>query len=194
MSGVRFPITPVPMYVLVLTAFYASIQLVASLFAKKYPDRVEKLVLLHPVRNLAEAGRQGMKARAGVATSGPLATTQIANTVSAGAVSKHTAATNPTAVSFIRHLVMTTNPDAYAAACLALADSPELSGKDIPCELAIIAGEEDYLAGPDAVKKWAADIPNGKGTCTVLKDVGHWGAIENPVAVADALLQYLRPT
>lgn len=135
-----------------------------------------------------------MRDRASVATSGPLAMTQIANTVSAGAVSKHSGATNSTAVAFIRHLVMTTKPDAYAAACLALADSPELSGADVPCEVAIIAGEEDYLAGPEVVKKWAAEIPNGKGTCTVLKDVGHWGAIENPVAVADALLQYLRPT
>lgn len=135
-----------------------------------------------------------MRDRASIATSGPLAMTQIANTVSAGAVSKLVAATNLTAVSFIRHLVMTTKPDAYAAACLALADSPELAGKDVACEVAIIAGEEDYLAGPDAVKKWAAEIPDEKGTCTVLKDVGHWGAIENPVAVADALLQYLRPT
>lgn len=169
-------------------------QLVASLFAKQYPDRVERLILIHPVRNLAEGGRKGMRDRANVATSGPLAMTQIANTVSAGAVSKHTAATNPTAVAFIRHLVMTSKPGAYAAACLALADSPELDGKDIPCEVAIIAGEEDYLAGPDAVKKWAAEIPDGKGSCTVLKDVGHWGAIENPVAVANALMQYLRPT
>jgi pimeloyl-ACP methyl ester carboxylesterase len=135
-----------------------------------------------------------MRDRAGVATSGPLAMTQIANTVSAGAVSKHTAATNPTAVAFIRHLVMSTDRDAYAAACNALADSPLLDGKDIPCEVAIIAGEEDYLAGPDAVKKWAAEIPDGKGVCTVLKNVGHWGAIEEPVAVADALLQYLRPS
>lgn len=135
-----------------------------------------------------------MRDRATLATSGPLAMSQIANTVSAGAVSKHVRATNPTATSFIRTLVMTTKPDAYAAACLALAESPELSGSDIPCEVAIIAGQEDYLAGPEAVKKWAAEIPNGKGTCTVLKDVGHWGAIENPVAVANALLQYLRPT
>lgn len=146
------------------------------------------------MRNLAAGGRQGMRDRATLATSGPLAMTQIANTVSAGAVSKHTAANNPTATAFIRTLVMTTKPDAYAAACLALADSPELNGADIPCEVAIIAGEEDYLAGPDAVKKWAAEIPDGKGTCTVLKDVGHWGAIENPAVVADALLQYLRPT
>lgn len=135
-----------------------------------------------------------MRDRASIATSGPLAMTQIANTVSAGAVSKLVAATNPTAVAFIRHLVMSTKPDAYAAACLALADSPELAGKDIQGEFAIIAGEEDYLAGPEVVKKWAAEIPDGKGSCTILKDVGHWGAIENPVAVADALMQYLRPT
>lgn len=134
-----------------------------------------------------------MEKRASLVRASPAGIGQVANAVATSAVSKLVAATRPTATSFIRHLVLNTNTDAYAAACLALASAPKIHGKDVQCPVFIIGGEEDYLAAPQAVKAWSEEIPSGKGGHLVLKDVGHWGAIESPVQVAQALRQALGP-
>ena len=135
-----------------------------------------------------------MKKRASLALSGHSGMSQIANTVSSSAVSKATAANSPVATSLIRHLILTTNPEAYAAACLALAGAPKIDGQNLPCELGIIGGNEDYLAGKEAVEKWAAEISEGRGRAIVLEDVGHWGAIESPDKVGAALKTFLAPS
>lgn len=150
--------------------------------------------MLHPVRNLGAAGMEGMEKRAQLASSSIYGMSQVANTVSAGAVSKHTAATNPSAQAFIRHLVLSTNADAYAAACRALANAPKIDGKANHLPVHIIGGKEDYLAGPEQVNGWASEIPDGKGSAVVLENVGHWGAIEAPSEVGQALNQALIPS
>lgn len=118
----------------------------------------------------------------------------IANTVASTAVAKVVAASDHTCTAFIRHLVASTNPDAYAWACRALSAAPSVDASKTPCEVHIIGGEEDYLAGPDAVRAWAEEIPGGKGTYTVLKNVGHWGAVEAPLQVAKAIAQTMSPS
>lgn len=150
--------------------------------------------MLHPVRNLGAAGMEGMEKRAQLASSSIYGLSQVANTVSAGAVSKHTAATNPSAQAFIRHLVLSTNPDAYAAACRALANAPKINGSSIATPVSIVGGKEDYLAGPDLVHAWANEIPAGQGSAVVLDNVGHWGAIEAPQEVGKAISQALAPS
>lgn len=130
---------------------------------------------------------EGMEKRAQLASTAVYGMSQIANTVSAGAVSKYTAATNPSAQAFIRHLVLTSNPEGYAATCRALANAPKIDGKAAPCPVSIIGGKEDYLAEAEAVNSWASEIPDGKGSAIVLEDVGHWGAIEAPQEVGKAL-------
>lgn len=147
--------------------------------------------MLHPVRNLGAAGMEGMEKRAQLASSSVYGMSQVANTVSAGAVSKHTAATNPAAQAFIRHLVLSTSPEGYAAACRALASAPKIDAKETPCPVSIIGGQEDYLAGPDAVKAWAGEVPKNNGRSVVLQDVSHWGAIEAPQEVGKALTEAL---
>ncbi|KAL1409425.1 hypothetical protein Q8F55_003408 [Vanrija albida] len=161
---------------------------VTSLFAQRHPERVEKLILLHPVRNMAPAGQEGMRARA-VAASTVEGLSSIANTVCTAAVSA--VSRQDLAVrTLIRHCVATTTPGGYAAACLALASAPHVDATKTGVPLHIIGGEEDYLAGPAAVAAWAAEAG---GTSTVLRDVGHWGAIEAPEAVGRELAQALAP-
>lgn len=135
-----------------------------------------------------------MQKRASMVSSGLAGLSQVANTVSTTAVSKDTVASKPVVTAFIRNLIISTNPKAYAAACLALGNAPIVDGKDFPCEVAFIAGEEDYLAAPGLVEQWASEIPDGKGSMVTLKDVGHWGAIEDPDEVGKALKQSLVPS
>lgn len=158
-------------------------QTVTSLFAEKHPDMVQQLVLLHPVRNLPDGARGNMRARATAASSAS-GLAGIANTVASTGVAKATLA-DYSACAFIRHLVATTDPAAYAAACLALASTPPVAAASLSTPLHIIGGREDYLAGPEAVAAWAAEAR--RGTSEVLDDVGHWGAIEAPRKVGAAI-------
>lgn len=164
-----------------------------SLYTEKNPSRVEKLILLHPVRNFPDAVKENMKARAQAAST-PKGLSGIANTVASTAVAKVVAGSDFAACAFIRDLVATTKPEAYAAACLALSNAPVIEGSKLPVPLHIIGGAEDYLAGPDAVRKWASEIPNGNGTAVVLENVGHWGAIEAPARVGRCIAMAVAPT
>ena len=157
-----------------------------SLFAEKYSDQVEELVLLHPVRNLPAPACENMRKRAALAAT-TAGLSEVANTVAFNAISKLCQRENPLAQAFIRHLVATTNPKAYAAACLALATAPQVDATTLKVPLVIIGGEEDYLSSPESVKAWSNEVPNERGSWSVLKDVGHWGAIENPKAAGEAL-------
>ncbi|TXT06162.1 hypothetical protein VHUM_03635 [Vanrija humicola] len=161
---------------------------VTSLFAQRRPERVEKLILLHPVRNMPPAAQEGMRARAAAAGSTE-GLSGIANTVCTAAVSA--VSRQDLAVrTLIRHCVATTKPAAYAAACLALASAPHVDAAKTGVPVHIIGGEEDYLAGPAAVEAWAKEAG---GTSKVLHNVGHWGAIEAPEAVGRELTWALAP-
>jgi pimeloyl-ACP methyl ester carboxylesterase len=132
-------------------------------------------------------GIEAMQKRATTVTSGFDGQAQVANAVASSAVSKKCAAENPGAVAFIRHLVLNTKPQAYAKACIAITTSPKIEGKNMKCDFAIIGGQEDYLSGPEVVKAWAGEIPRGRGEAIVIKDVGHWGAVEAPHEIGAAL-------
>ncbi|BEJ15827.1 hypothetical protein CspHIS471_0504320 [Cutaneotrichosporon sp. HIS471] len=166
---------------------------ITSLFTEKNPDRVEQLILLHPVRNLPAAVKENMKGRAEAASTAK-GLSGIANAVASTAVAKVVAASDFATCAFIRDLVATTKPEAYAAACLALSKAPSVDGSKTPVPVHIIGGAEDYLGSPDAVRQWAAEIPNGKGSVVVLENVGHWGAVEAPAKVGRCIAMAVAPT
>lgn len=160
-----------------------------SLFAEQHPDRVERLVLLHPVRNLPAAAQEGMRARASAATSAE-GLAGIANAVASAGVAS-ASRSNTTVTSFIRDLVSTTSPGGYAAACSALASAPPVDAARTPVPVFLIGGAEDYLAGPAQVEAWAKEARDGG--CAILPRVGHWGGVEAPLAVAGAVQRALAP-
>ena len=114
----------------------------------------------------------------------------IANTVATSAVSRVCAATNLVATAMIRLLIASTEPEAYAASCRALASSPHLQGSLTGIDVHIIGGEEDYLATPQMVATWAEEVG---GTHEILSNVGHWGAIEAPIQVGKAIARFMAP-
>lgn len=150
---------------------------------------VEQLVLLHPVRNLPEAAQANMAARAKAASTRE-GLAGVANAVASAGVAK-AARSDKTVSSFIRELVATTSPEGYAAACRALASAPKVDATKTPVPVFLIGGEEDYLASPSAVEAWASSAKDGR--FAILNGVGHWGAIERPLAVAAAVEQALAP-
>lgn len=124
-----------------------------------------------------------------VNTSGGLS--RIANTVAATGVSRASRA-NPIVRTMVRHLVSHTTKQGYALACSALANAdpwqPDKLG-DLDVDVLLLAGEEDYLVKPDAVATLAK--AGSRFECQVLPAVGHWGALEAPEQVGQALASFL---
>ena len=115
---------------------------------------------------------------------------ELANTVASFAVSKMCSTSAPSATALIRHLVASTNPTAYAAACRAIASAPSTEGHlgKVPCSF--VGGAEDYLAPPDAVAAWADETGS---SYTIVANVGHWGPLEAPDSIGRELGLALNP-
>ncbi|KAJ9120324.1 hypothetical protein QFC24_005278 [Naganishia onofrii] len=150
-------------------------------------------VLLSPTLELPATNRTALSERATTVLSaeGHL---QISSAVSSTAISLTSHAAQPLAAGFIKHLVLTTRAEAYAQACRNLSSHPGWAADvgGIQCEVFILGGEEDYMVSSAEVMERAGQVPEGRGKGVVMRDVGHWGALEVPERVARELLAFVR--
>jgi pimeloyl-ACP methyl ester carboxylesterase len=114
---------------------------------------------------------------------------QLADAVPTNAFSKRSKASARLAYAFVRTLVSTTKPEAYAAACLAIADATDPDYSAIRCPTLVLHGAEDPLSNAATNERYSSAIK----TCQVvtLNDVGHWHAVEDPEATAKAIAAFL---
>ncbi|KAK4051960.1 hypothetical protein OIO90_004490 [Microbotryomycetes sp. JL221] len=160
--------------------------LVALTFAAQWPDRVHKLFLVGPMKAMAAAGQQAMRDRATKVESEGLSA--IVTAVVAAATSQHTKNTSPLALAIIRALVLSTEPNAYAAACRALADATDPDLRAIKAKTLIVAGAEDYLSNEMTVNALLnQDTGVERGESRKLDNVGHWHCVEAPSVVGSLL-------
>jgi pimeloyl-ACP methyl ester carboxylesterase len=101
----------------------------------------------------------------------------IANTVPAAATS--TQASSLTR-SFIRELLMQSDPKAYASHCQAIVDSQELDFAAVKAPALFIAGSEDKSAPLEGVKYIHEHISSSKKELKVFGGCGHWHCVETP--------------
>ena len=162
--------------------------MVGSLFSARYGDMVEQLILVNPIRNPSSTTRTALLGRAEAASTVE-GLGGIANTVISSAVSKSCIASDRITTALIRLLIASTKPAAYAAACRAIASAPVIEAKiNVPHHF--IGGEEDYLAPPESIAAWTQEMG---GTHVILKQVGHWAALESPRLVGKEIAQILSP-
>lgn len=184
-------------------------QLVTSLVAARRPDLIAKLctplilpafrftnplpVLLSPTLSLPSANRESLRTRSQTVTT-PQGHLDISSLVSTTGISPSTHATNPFAASFIKHLILTTKPSSYAQACTNLAAHPgwDADVGNLRCEVFILSGGEDYMVSVTEVQKRAAQVPGDRGKFAIMQDVGHWGGLEVPEKVAEALVEFIK--
>ncbi|KAK4704627.1 hypothetical protein P7C70_g1585, partial [Phenoliferia sp. Uapishka_3] len=154
--------------------------LVALTFAAKYPEMVDRLFLIGPVKALPPAGVDAMLARAvTVRTSG---LSSLASTIANSATSAHTKSTSPLSLALIRALVLPTPIEGYARACEALAAAKNPEWSNIKAEVLVVGGEEDYMCTREVVSFLVENIE--KARSVEMKNVGHWHAVEQPVELA----------
>ncbi|GAA5933397.1 uncharacterized protein JCM15063_001304 [Sporobolomyces koalae] len=150
--------------------------LVASTFAQRYPDRLDKLVLLGAMKALSPSNRQVMEKRSQAVLDGGLS--PIVSEIVKSAISPASRQSSPLTAALVRALVLTTNPAAYSAACLAMVRAQDPDYSKIQAETLVVAGVDDYLSTPETTKVFADTITNVK--VVEMQRVGHWHAVEAP--------------
>lgn len=181
--------------------------LVATSFAAKYPQMLEKLcqsslvvaaaklkrllistlsVLIGPVKELSLEGKATFRLRA--STIREKGMSAIVDAVAHGATSSHTKITSPLTLSLIRSLILGTLVEGYARACGALAGGKSPVWGNIEAETLLLYGSEDYLFSEETVEEYKKNIRKLK--VVRMEKIGHWNAVEDPAGVAKELVAF----
>ncbi len=107
----------------------------------------------------------------------------------AGAVAPQTHATMAGGMGLLRELFLRNDPIMYAKACRALAKAPSIRRNDIGQPTLILVGAHDRSTPLAMAEELKRDIPVSR--VRVLAHTGHWMPIEDPGAVAAAILEFL---
>lgn len=164
--------------------------LVALKFTLDNPGLVNKLVLIGPPPSpLPEAGAEGSLARAALVRKSGMAA--VVDAVVAAGTSDASKRNNPLASAAVRMSLLGQNPEAYAKACHALADSKTttLPVNDVAVHTLIITGSDDKVSSPALCAQYKERIKDSH--LVVLPDVGHWHVLEDVNGVAKAVKDFL---
>ncbi|GAA5983450.1 hypothetical protein JCM11641_007853 [Rhodosporidiobolus odoratus] len=160
--------------------------LVASKFAARFPDKVDKLVLVGAMRALDPTAQINMLKRAtAVQTAGLSA---IVQQVTSAALSDHTKKHSPLSAALVRSLVLATRPAGYAAACHALAGASNPDYSRIEAKSLVVAGEHDYISNGETTEFLLQQIKGAEKR--EMKDIGHWHAVEDPITLRTILEEW----
>jgi 3-oxoadipate enol-lactonase len=161
--------------------------LILQHFAAAYPLRVEKLVFIGVNRAPPEARRQAVRDRAAkVRAEGFDA---IVDTVVKGGVSPHTYEHKTEVVALVRELLTRQPAEGYARCCEAMASSVAADVGAIKAPVLLVAGRDDGISPASNSEAMAADLNDAR--LSILEQCGHWHPIEQPVAVSQALREFL---
>jgi pimeloyl-ACP methyl ester carboxylesterase len=165
--------------------------LIAMRLALDHPHLIQTLILQGPGPSpLPEAASTATYGRAAlVREKGMLG---VVDSVVGAGISDHSKIHNPLALTAARISVLGQDPEGYAKACIALADSCKdtLDISALKPRVLIITGEEDKVSPPDMCKKMKEKIPNCEDVI-VLPNVAHWHLFEDTEGVSSVVATYL---
>ncbi|KAK6364745.1 hypothetical protein LTS17_011850 [Exophiala oligosperma] len=163
----------------------------AMKLAVQNPEMVDELVLMGPPPSpLPAGGATATYQRAATVRSQGM--NAVAEAVARGGTSAYTQEHNPLAFIGAKLSLLSQDPEGYAKACNALADSSKGDGIDvskIKCRTLILTGPEDKVSPPALCKKYASRI----SSCdlVVIDNVAHWHLFEDHVKTIDAVKCFL---
>lgn len=117
----------------------------------------------------------------------------VVDAVTTAGTSARTQSEDPLAVTAVRLSLLGQDPEGYAKACTALAESSALTldfGK-IDCETFIITGDEDKVSPPSLCEGYVQKLGSKSLGLEVLKGVGHWHVFEDVQGVSKAVKNVL---
>ncbi|MBN4083970.1 alpha/beta fold hydrolase [bacterium AH-315-A03] len=160
---------------------------IAQEFAARNPDRVDKLVLLGPIRELPDGGRDGLCERAATVREHSMGA--VATGIANGGTGPRTKESRPEVVGYVRESLLRQDSEGYAAACEALAASVDADQAAISCPVLLITGTDDGLAPPDKAERISAGFADSR--LEVIDGIGHWTVIEAGTEVAALVADFL---
>ncbi|KAI1293096.1 hypothetical protein F5Y03DRAFT_374886 [Xylaria venustula] len=163
--------------------------LVAVKLALEYPALVKRLVLISPPPYpLSEARRNTLIGRAGHARTKGLSA--VVDEVISRETSEYSKKNNLLAITAARLSLLSQDPEGYAKACSAFADSTEdLEFGKLSTSTFIITGRNDEVSTPEVCETYRDMISNSQ--FVVLENAGHWLVFEDAPGVANAVGEVL---
>jgi len=164
---------------------------VAFAFLRKYPQRVQGLILAdtRPGADTpeAQANRENVALLAESQGTGAIADLQLPRLIS-----DYTRRHSPEVELRIRQMIDAATAQGIAAASRGMAlrtDATDLLN-DITCPTLVLVGEQDVLIPPDVAQDYAARIPGAQ--FVVIPHAGHISNLEQPQAFLQAISGFLQ--
>lgn len=161
--------------------------LVAQHLAQSEPESVDNLVLVGGISYFTPETSDRYRARAEQVEKDGL--DPIVDEWLAGAVSPQSHAVHSGMVGMLRDVFLRNDPAMYAKSCAALAKAPRIRTDEIGQPTLMITGAHDRSTPLAMSEELKRQIPVSR--VKVLPHVGHWCPLEDPGAVAAAVLEFL---
>jgi len=149
--------------------------LIALHLAATVPEKVKALVLFGPISPPPEAGQQALKGRAtAVREKGMVG---IADTVVGNAFAAESYQSKRADVALAREMLTRQDPEGYALACEAAANSTAPAFDLITGKVVVVSGNEDKVSTVAAGEKTTQNL-GSKAVQQIVEPVGHWHMLE----------------
>jgi 3-oxoadipate enol-lactonase len=162
--------------------------MVAQGLAIRHPELLRGAVFAHTVASYGDAARQAWAQRVETVQASGMA--GVADTVVARYLGDAFRAAHPDAVAALRATLMANDPQAYAAACRAVAQVDWLpSLHAVRCPVLVIAGRHDVGAPVSEARRIAAAVSAAR--LEILEHSAHLSPVEEPLGLVSALRRFL---
>jgi 3-oxoadipate enol-lactonase len=159
----------------------------AQQFAASHADRTTKLVLLGPIRDLPDAGRDGLRARGAAVRADGVGS--VAGAVAEAGTGPATKSERPEIVGYVRESVLGQTDDGYAAGLDAAANSTDADQVAITAPVLIITGAADGVCPPEKAEKIGSGFADAR--VDGIDGIGHWTVVESAKPVAGLIADFL---
>lgn len=162
--------------------------LIAQDFAARYPERVDRLVLVDTTPRYTDEMQQMWAERAATARAKGVAV--MVDALLGIWFSKQAIARNDAGVAYVRETLTRCNGEAYALACEALAAADLSAGLgSIKAKTLVVCGDDDIPSFLDAARHLASSIPDAK--LEWISGTRHASVLEKPADAVSLLRSFL---
>ena len=161
--------------------------LVAQQLATTKPEMVDQLVLVGGISYFEPPAKDAYLKRAEMVEADGM--DALVDDWLPGALAPRTAAMSPPLVGLLRDMFLRNDPSSYAETCRALAKAPAIKREGIGQRTLLLVGDHDRSTPIAMTEELHRDIP--VSLVRVIPGAAHWVALEQPDAVAAAILEFL---
>ncbi|MBA2530199.1 MAG: alpha/beta fold hydrolase [Euzebyales bacterium] len=161
--------------------------LAAQHLAANLPEAVDNLVLVGGISHFEPPANEVYLKRAEIVEADGM--DALVDEWVPGALAPRTRAKLPQLEGLLREMFLRNDPSSYAKACRALAKAPSIDRERIGQPTLLLVGDHDRSTPIAMTEELHRDIPVSQ--VRVIPSAAHWVALEQPDAIAAAILEFL---